>query len=193
MRLPLRGVCSVPVVSNVRPHMTSALTIAAEVLPHFRANVMRNWPRTYGHYAAAIGRSAAKEGVVIGKAMHVIGAACIMAKVPVAPSHYVERADGEWQGIFESAASKAIHVRPHWTTLAVSSRIHRYSDADFNLVSRLLNDLIPKHFSPEWQTPANIWIYLIHAIAENEQTWLQRALASYEEVIAKARVARGRA
>ncbi|MDH4449631.1 MAG: hypothetical protein QE265_03445 [Rhodoferax sp.] len=171
--------------------MTSALSIAAEVLPHFRANVMSNWTYTYGHYAAAIGRSAAKEGVVIGKAMHVIGAACVMAKVPVAPIHYVERADGEWQGIFERAASESIHVRPHWPTLAVSSRVHRYTDEDFNLVSRLLNELIPRYFKPEWQTPANIWIYLIHTVAENDQTWLQRALASYEEVIAKARAVRG--
>src|SRR5205823_5201263 len=116
--------------------MSTALQIAADVLPHFKENVLSGRAQTYGHYARAIGRNAARESPVIGKAMHVIGAACVMARVPAAPIHYVERADGEWRGIFESAASESIHVLPAWDTLAVSAGIHKYSEKDFATIAK---------------------------------------------------------
>jgi hypothetical protein len=167
-----------------------ALQLATEVLPHFRANVLRGWVRTYGHYATAIGRSEAKEAIVVGKAMHLIGAACVMARVPVAPVHFVERADGEWRGIFESAASEHQHVLPAWDTLAVSSRVYSYTDQDFEKLGKVLNELIPKHFPPTWQSPKKVWLYLIHTKIEGQTTWLTRALSRYEEIIVEAKRAR---
>ena len=113
-----------------------------------------------------------------------------MAKIPVAPIHYVERADGEWRGIFEKAAGESVHVLPAWNILAVSSRVHRYTEGDFALIEKLLNELIPKHFPQQWQTPAKIWSYLIDAKPEGEATWIQRAVAAYEQIIANARQAR---
>ena len=170
--------------------MSTSLELAREVLPHFRANVLRGWVRTYGGYAAAIGRSPAKEAVVIGKAMHLIGAACVMARVPVAPIHFVERADGDWRGIFESAASESIHVLPEWDTLAVSSRIYRYTEADFAKIAKAIEQVIPKHFPAEFQSPRDVWHVLIHNKLKDGSTILERALVRYREIIEEARRAR---
>jgi len=167
--------------------MSTALELATAVLPNFKKNVLGGRRRTYGYYARFIGRDPAKESMVIGKAMHVIGAACIMARVPVAPIYFVERADGEWRGIFENAASESLHVRPFWTTLFVSSRIYKYTEDDFARVERLLNELIPRYFPAKWQTPHRIWTYLIYTKTQCGTTWLQRALAHYEEIITEAK------
>src|SRR5438105_1258072 len=153
--------------------MASTLQLAAEVLPHFQENVLRGWPRTYGFYAHAIGRNQATEAMVIGKAMHAIGAACILTRVPVAPIHFVERADGEWRGVFESAWSESTHVLPAWNTLAVSARVHKYSEQDFSKIAKAIQ-IIPKHFPSDWQSPQQLWNYLIYAKAEGDITWLQR-------------------
>lgn len=170
--------------------MSTALELACEVLPHFRANVLRGWVRTYGHYAAAIGRSPAKEAVVIGKAMHLIGAACVLAQVPVAPIHFVERADGEWRDIFESARSESIHVLPEWDTLAISSRVHHYSEGEFDKIARSLEVAVPKHIPPKLQSPQNVWRVLIYNKLEDETTIPERALVRYQEIIEEARRAR---
>ena len=113
-----------------------------------------------------------------------------MARVPVAPIHYVERADGEWRGIFERAASESFHVFPAWSTLAVSAHIHTYTEEDFRLIGKVLNELVPKYFSPEWQSPRKLWVHLIYTKAEGETTWLRRALTKYEQIIEPARKAR---
>ena len=163
--------------------MTTALQLAAEVLPHFTANVLGQQVHTYGFYAHAIGRDAAKESMVIGKAMHVVGAACIIARVPVAPIHYVKRADGEWRGIFERAVGESIHVLPAWDTLAISARLYKYTEADFKSIAKLLHEGIPQCFPPSWQSPSQIWKYLIYTVAEGNATWLRRALVKYEAII----------
>ena len=83
--------------------MATAHEIALDVLRSFGPNVVARRPSlTYGQYATAIGRSPAEYGLAIGKAMHAIGAACVIRQVPVAPLFWVRRADDEPRGIFES-------------------------------------------------------------------------------------------
>jgi hypothetical protein len=67
--------------------MATAREIAIEVMPHFAKHVLAGQVAPYGVYAAAIGRNAAKESMVIGKAMHIIGGVCVLARIPVAPLH----------------------------------------------------------------------------------------------------------
>lgn len=165
--------------------MSKSLDLAIQVLPHLSANARRGqtWQQTYGYYASTVGLDPVKNGMAIGMAMHVIGAGCIFAKVPVAPIHYVERADGEWQGIFESSYSEKTKVLPYWNVLATSARIHIYTEEDFERVRIALSSVLPKHL-PSLNSPRKLW----HFIAVKEVlpgiTWLQRAVSSYEEVIA---------
>ncbi|HSV50735.1 MAG TPA: hypothetical protein VLJ57_01360 [Burkholderiaceae bacterium] len=173
--------------------MATSLQIACEVLPHFEANALNGHTRTYGFYAQAIGRNPAKDAMAIGKAMHIIGAACIMAAVPVAPIHFVDRADGEWRGIFERSALERTYLLPHWDVLVVSSRAHKYTSDEFRTMAILLNDRVPTVFPEDMQTPDKIWQILIpmrdHR-ANGERTLLQTALIRYEQIIAEAKARR---
>src|SRR6266581_811840 len=108
--------------------MPSAREIALEVLPHFRESVLAGRVLSYGVYAKAIGRDVATESIVIGHAMHAIGGMCAFAAIPVAPLHFVQRADGEWRGIFESDASERTEVLPHYDLLQLAARIHTYNE-----------------------------------------------------------------
>ena len=81
--------------------MATARELAIQVLPYFAGYVLAGHVHPYGVYAKAIGRDPAKESMVIGKAMHAIGAVCVLAAIPVAPLYFIKRADGEWRGVFE--------------------------------------------------------------------------------------------
>src|SRR3989442_1056141 len=111
--------------------MPSAREIALEVLPHFKENVLAGRVLSYGVYAKAIGRDVATESMVVGQAMHAIGGMCAFAAIPVAPLHFVQRADEGWRGIFESDSSERIHVLPHYDLLYLAARVHTYTEDDF--------------------------------------------------------------
>lgn len=164
--------------------MPKSLELALQVLPHLSENACKGqaWQRTYGHYATAIGLDPSENGLAIGMAMHTIGAGCIFAKVPVAPIYYVERADGEWRGIFESEYSEKTLVLPNWNVLSVSARVHPYTVADFERVHKALSTVLPKHL-PNVNTPKKLWQFIVRREATPGVTWLQRALASYGQVI----------
>lgn len=167
--------------------MSSAIEIAASTLPHFQENVLRGSPRSYGYYARAIGRDPAKESMVIGMAMHVIGAACIFARIPVAPLFYLERAGEDWRGIFESEYAEKTHVKPHWDVLLVSSRVYRYKPKDFDVLKKAIEEVLPQVFTKAGQSPRALWRYIIYRESPSGGTWLNRALAEYEKVIEQVR------
>ena len=171
--------------------MTSAIQLALDVLPHFRTAVLKRHVYTYGHYASAIGRDSATESMVVGKAMHAIGAACVLGAVPLAPLHFVERADGEWRGVFEADASESIHVLPEYNLLYVTARDHHYSERDFERIHRALAVAFPKHLKPDQLSPHDLWHIVIHAKLKDGSTILQQALIKYRELAAQQRANRG--
>ncbi len=166
--------------------------IALSVLPHFAANVIARRIRTYGHYASAIGRDPATEGVVIGHAMHAIGAACILCRVPLAPLHFVERADGNWRGVFESNPTESIHVLPHYDVLYVAAREYGYSETDFQKVEKALREVIPKHFPSDFSSPHDLWLFSIHKKLNDGSTFFERALQHYKSIISDIKQTRNR-
>jgi len=66
--------------------MPTAREIALSVLPHFAESVIAKRIHSYGAYATWIGCNPAKESMIIGQAMHAIGASCFLAAIPVLPS-----------------------------------------------------------------------------------------------------------
>lgn len=107
--------------------MTSSIEYAVEVLPYFKANVLEKRAHTYGYYAAEIGLNPTKEALLVGQAMHIIRAACIMSGVPVAPLYYVKRHDGKRRNVFESDDLERRFVLPHNRLLRVTARDYDFS------------------------------------------------------------------
>ena len=153
-----------------------------EVLPQFAQNVLAQQVHTYGYYAHSIGRDSAKEGVVVGKAMHAIGAACVFTLVPVAPLYYVERADGEWRGVFQEDAQKRNLVLPHYDLLSVTAREYRYSEGDFDKIARALREVPPKYLKPMQLSPHHMWHVALQNKIKDGGTFFERALAEYRRI-----------
>lgn len=173
-----------PVSSNVGVTVTmaSARELAIEVLPLFARNVIAGHVHPYGVYAAAIGRDAARESMVIGKAMHAIGGVCVLAGIPVAPLYFIKRADGEWRGVFESDPIERECVLPHYDLLYVTAREFKYSESDFARVEKGLREVLPKHMRPDQLSPHAIWRWAIHAKLKDGSTPFERAIAKYREL-----------
>src|SRR5258708_24157162 len=163
--------------------MSSAREIALEVLPSFSANVLAGRVLSYGYYAKAIGRDVATESMVVGHAMHAIGGVCAIAGIPVAPLHFIKRADGKWRGIFESDAAESIHVLPHYNFLCLVARIYRYTENDFNLIERGLREILPKYLKPNQLSPHDIWHVAIFTKVEDSITFFQRSLNLYRQIL----------
>jgi alkylated DNA nucleotide flippase Atl1 len=130
--------------------MSSAKEIASQVFPHFAEAVLAGKVRTYGYYARLIGRDVAKESITIGPAMHLIGAICVVQQLPVAPLHFVERADGQAREIFATDPYESIDVLPHFDTLYVVAREYGYSAAEFEKVGRALQKVMIEKAPPDW-------------------------------------------
>ena len=170
--------------------MASARELAIEVLPHFAKNVLAGHVHSYGVYAKAIGRDPAKESMVIGKAMHAIGAVCVLAAIPVAPLFFIKRADGEWRGVFESDVHERTYVLPHYDLLYITAREFKYSESDFARVEKGLKEVLPKYLRPDQLSPHDIWRWSIYAKLPDSTTPLETALARYQEFFDKAKAAR---
>jgi len=172
--------------------MSTACEIALQVLPHFTKNVLAGRVYSYGHYATATGRDAATGSVVIGKAMHAIGGACVMCAIPVAPLHFVERTDREGRGVFESDELERVNVLPHYNLLYVTAREFKYSEKDFRRIENALRVILPKHLEPSQQmSPHGIWSVAISVKLSDSSTIFERALSTYRELNAKTLAARG--
>ena len=170
--------------------MASARELAIEVLPHFAQNVLTGHVHAYGVYAKAIGRDPAKESMVIGKAMHAIGAVCVLAAIPIAPLHFIKRADDEWRGVFESDVLETAHVLPHYDLLYVTAREFKYSEGDFARVEKALKEVLPKYLRPDQLSPHDIWHWAICAKLKDGSTPFERALAKYRELFEKIKAAK---
>jgi len=170
--------------------MSTAREVALEVLPHFRKAVLAGHVYTYGHYAAAIGRDSATESMVIGQAMHAIGAACVVCLVPVAPLFFVERSDGGWKGVFEADPSEFTHVLPHYDLLYVTAREYACKSRDFERLEHALRVVLPKHLGPGQLSPHDIWHVVLCVKGKDGTTIFERALSKYRELCAEAQSAR---
>jgi hypothetical protein len=160
--------------------MSSAREIAAEVLPHFATAVLARKQHTYGHYTRLIGRNSAKESMIVGPAMHLIGSLCIISQVPVAPLYWVKRSDGEEQQIFASDPVEAEHVLPHRNMMYVVSREYSYSQSEFDAISRRLQKIVMERYPLNW-TPHFIWRELVAKRPRgSEVTYFERARLGYE-------------
>jgi len=172
--------------------MSTAREVALEVLRHFKTAVLAGHVYTYGHYAAAIGRDAATESMVIGQAMHALGAGCVLCAVPIAPLFFVQRADGEWRGVFEADDSERIHVLPHYDLLYVTAREYVYTHRDFERLEHALRVVFPKHLKPDQLSPHDLWHVVLYAELDDDKTTIfERALSKYGERYAEAKARRG--
>ena len=166
--------------------MATAREIALEVLPHLAKNVMARHVFSYGHYAAATGRNPAKDSMAIGQAMHAIGAACVFARVPVAPLHFVKRADRRDAQVFVSDPLENQRVTEHHDTLLVAAREYCYTEPDFQRIEVELRETIPNDWSPHL-----MWhVAVVGKPKGSDETYFERALVVYKTFIENERQAR---
>jgi len=168
--------------------MPTAREIALELLPSFTANVLKKSVCSYGWYAAKIDRNPSKESMVVGMGMHAIGAACVFAKVPIAPLHYVKRDDDGWRGVFERDPVENVHVLPHYNLLYVTAREHNYTAAKMAKLDRALRDVLPRILPEDYLSPHQLWQFTIYYNLKSGGTpWLE-ALAHYNKLMETLRV-----
>ncbi len=164
--------------------MATASEIALALLPQFEKNVLAGKICDYSYYAKTIGRSPAKESIVIGEAMHAIGGACVFCQVPVMPLQYVQRADGKWRGVFEANPIERVHVLPHYELLCKAARVYTYNEKDFRRIERALRGVIPKYLSPhDLGSPHDIWQVAVQSKLKDSTTPFQRALVVYQRIV----------
>jgi hypothetical protein len=157
--------------------MNKALSAAFDLLPIFRANTLRGLTRTRGYYAYVVGRDAD----TVDHALHLVGAACVLSCVPVAPIHFVEQVEAEWRAVFETAAFGSLHAGA-WRILATASGLHAYSERDFDRVASALCVHVATHEEAQ-QAPHALWCALLQgafapAIEHYEQVMLRHASAT---------------
>lgn len=158
--------------------MYPSLALALEILPLLRANTLRGLIRTSGYYAFRSGQTAAH----VEHAMHLIGAACVLTRVPVAPVHYVDDLHDEWRRIFTVAAADSDYANA-WPLICDSSRHHVYSEADFERVATVVRTQLAK-YALLGQAPLGLWRLVV------EQS-LARALMRYEQIVAAHQTTKG--
>lgn len=165
--------------------MASAHEIAADVLRSFGPNVVaRRSPMTYGQYAQAIGRSAAEYGLAVGKAMHAIGALCVIRQVPVAPLFWVRRADDGHRGVFESDALERHYIieSNDIDTMYVVSREYRYTTEEFSALEAALRKSLASGNVANW-SPHEIWHLTFFKCPKGSAiTYYQRAMNHYRDL-----------
>lgn len=163
--------------------MPTAREIALEFLPHFKESVLAKRVLPYGWYAEKIGRNPARESMVVGMGMHAIGAACVFAKIPIAPLYYVRRADIGWRGVFTSDLVEKEHVLPHYDLLEVTAREYKYADAELAKLDRALREVLPKILPKDYLSPHDLWHFSIYFKLKSGSTpWLD-ALAHYNQIM----------
>jgi hypothetical protein len=175
--------------------MATGQELALQLLPVFAENVVaRNKPQTYGFYAKQIGRDPAKGAISLGPAMHAIGAVCVIQQLPVAPLHWVVRAQGEPRQVFANDPLEAQEIlkKERFDTMYVVAREYRYTMAEFDKVRQNLEKLISKA-PPDW-SPHFLWHLAIVKKPRGEAlTYLERAMARYSTLLAELKAERIRA
>lgn len=160
--------------------MSDALELAAKVVEIFGQNILARRIQTYGAYAKAIGLNPAKEAPLVGIAMHCIGAICVATRIPIAPLHFVKRADGEWRGIFESDYLERTHVLPHYDILYVTARVYTYQPHEVEQIARIFHEQGRIKGEPSQH---DLWHHVIQARPkQSENTYWELALRRYDEI-----------
>lgn len=164
--------------------MASAHEIALEVLQTFGPNVVaQKPPMTYGQYATSIGRNAAEYGLAVGKAMHAIGALCVIRQVPVAPLFWARRADAEHRGIFESDVLERQYIieSKDIDTMYVVSREYQYTTEEFVGIENALRKSLASGNAAKW-SPHDIWhLTFFKKPKDSQLTYYERAMTRYRE------------
>lgn len=173
--------------------MPSAHEIAADVLRTFGPNVVaRRSPLTYGQYASAIGRNPAEYGLAVGKAMHAIGALCVVRQLPVAPLFWVRNSNDEPRGIFESDPLEHRYIveSKDIDTMYVVAREYSYSTEEFSgLEDALRKSLSAGHVSG-W-SPHELWhLTFSKRPKASSVTYYERAMARYRDLFARIKAAK---
>ena len=168
--------------------MPSAHEIALDVLRSFGPNVVsRRAPMTYGQYASAIGRDPAEYGLAIGKAMHAIGALCVIRQVPVAPLFWVRRADNGHRGIFEKdpLERQRIVETKDIDTMYVVSREYQYTTKDFTGLEAALRKSLASGNVAKW-SPHEIWhLTFVKTPKDSSLTFYERAMNHYRKLFSQ--------
>lgn len=171
--------------------MASAHEIAADVLRSFGQNVVaRRTPITYGQYATAIGRSPGKYGLAVGKAMHAIGALCVIRQIPVAPLYWVRRADDEHRGIFESDSLERQYIvdSKDIDTMYVVSREYHYTSEEFEGLEAALRKSLANGGVSNW-SPHQIWHLTFRECPKDSLlTYYQCAMNRYRELLNRMKI-----
>jgi len=174
--------------------MASAHEIAVDVLHSFGMNVVaRRPPMTYGQYAALIGRKPAEYGLAVGKAMHAIGALCVIRQLPVAPLYWVERADGGHRGIFESDPLERQHIieTRDIDVMYVVAREYTYSSLEFNELESALRKSLASGSVSNW-SPHEIWRLTFQKTPKDSPlTYYQRAMDRYRKLFGEIKAQKG--
>jgi len=162
--------------------MAKAQDIAAELLPHFKRNVLDRRVCTYGSYAAQVGRDPATNGLAIGQAMHAIGAVCVLRLLPIAPHFFVEATNGNQRQVFESNDLEAALVLPHFDLLYVVARDYTYTVQDLDglengLKKGWIDGRLDKSLHALWKT------ILCSRPEGSARTRFEMALDRYREII----------
>lgn len=162
--------------------MPKATEIAIQLLPVFTEQILKKQPMSYGYYANQIGRDPAKESIVIGQAMHAIGAVCVIQKLPIVTLYFVKRADGEARQIFSSNAIEAENVLPHFNILYVVAREYNYSKEELEKLFEKMKKVFSGNLAPDWSAH-DLWKLAINKKPKDcEASYFQRALKHYEEL-----------
>ena len=168
--------------------MASAHEIAADVLRVFSENIVtRRSPWSYGQYAQAIGKNPAEYGLAIGKAMHAIGALCVVRQIPVAPLFWVRRADNGYRGIFEADQLERQYIIESGDidVMYVVAREYAYQADQLAKLSQALDKSLAKGHVQNW-SPHELWHLTFHNKVKNSQlTFYERAMNRYRELFDK--------
>src|SRR5690606_9950747 len=140
-----------------------------------------------GQYAQAIGKDSREYGLAVGKAMHAIGALCVVKQIPVAPLYWVQRADGEDRGIFESNALERQHIieSKDIDTMYVAAREYKYNISDIDYLEASLRKSIDEKKITHW-SPHEIWQLTFNLKPSGDnRTYYARAMDRYRSILAE--------
>ena len=165
--------------------MASAHEIAANILRAFSENiVLRRSPWSYGQYAQAIGKNSSEYGLAIGKAMHAIGALCVVRQIPVAPLYWVRRADNGYRGIFENDQLERQYIIESGDidVMYVVSREYIYQPDELDKLSKALDKSLSKGHVQNW-SPHDLWhLTFQNRPKDSDFTFYERAMIRYRRL-----------
>lgn len=171
--------------------MSSIAEIAMTVFPSFSSNVLERRRATYSWYADDAGLDPARDGLLIGKAMHFIGGLCLAHQVPVAPLHWVRRGDGRRSEVFKGEDEARLILEPgDLDLLTVVAREYIYSEEELSKVGSTLEAVATAGPSAQF-SHRTLWrILLTRAKPGAACTRYEVAVARYRDLLGAMRRSR---